>query len=261
MPQSKPAGQVMNELIRLLDAGYREIVITGVMIGKYSWEGDDLSALVTRFVGVPGNFRVHLSSLNPGMVNSRLLDLVSSDKVVKHLHLSLQSGSNAVLRKMNRHYTREEYLAVVESIRETVPLFNITTDLIVGFPGETESDFRDSISLIRDAGFSHVHTFRFSPRPGTAAAAMPGQVPEGVKRERSEEVMALCNRQKIDYYRKFDGMGSVFLSERFRSGLTSGFNEYYAPVVVPGFLERNRFYKVRTVLDEEHVRLTGSLAG
>ena len=138
-------------------------------------------------------------------------------------------------------------------------MYNFTTDLIVGFPGETENDFQDSIDVIKDVGFSHVHTFRYSPRPGTAAAEMPDQVPESVKRRRSREVIALYTRQKMDYYRKFDGMGSIFLSERFRRGFTSGFNEYYVPVGVPEPLARNQFYAIQTVLDEKNFRLNGTV--
>nr|HPG51029.1 MiaB/RimO family radical SAM methylthiotransferase [Spirochaetota bacterium] len=171
-PQSKPADRVAGELARLLEAGYREIVLSGVMIGNYRDGETDLAALVARLLSAEGRYRVHLTSISPLSVNPALIDLLSHEKIVRHLHLSLQSGSDRILAAMNRHYTRAAYRELTDRIRGGIPDFNFTTDVIVGFPGETGADFEDTLGLIRDAGFSHVHTFRFSPRPGTKAALM-----------------------------------------------------------------------------------------
>ena len=179
--------------------------------------------------------------------------------MVKHLHLSLQSGSDRVLRNMNRPYTREEYRALTERIRSAVPDFNFTTDVIVGFPGETEEDFADTLDLVRAVGFSHVHTFRYSPRPGTAAAAMGDPVPEKVKTERSSAVIGLNAGQKPAYYARFSGRETRFLSERCRGGVTTGFNEYYVPIEVAEKLPRNRFFTVATRLDPGKSVLTGEV--
>ncbi len=261
VPQSRPAEDIFAEFDSLIGKGFKEIVLTGVMIGNYSSGRYDLAALVSSLLKKDGDFRLHLSSLNPDSVTPGLTDLLGHDKIVRHLHLSLQSGSDIVLARMNRRYTGKDYMRIIDRVRNYFPLFNFTTDIIVGFPGETESDFADTMSLIRDAGFSHVHTFRFSPRPGTAAASMGDTVTEAVKSKRSAAVTGLYKAQKSAYYSAFDGMRTVLLSERFRNGYTSGFNEFYVPVVVAGKLERNRFYPVETKRDDSGTRLVGTLAG
>ena len=256
-PQSKPAGLVVDEFTRLVDAGYREIVLTGVMIGEYDHSGLDLAGITGRLLDIDGRFRIHLTSLTPIYVTPGLTALLSHDRMVKHLHLSLQSGSDEILRKMNRPYTREEYLSLVETIRNEIPDFNFTTDVIVGFPGETEENFIDTLGLIREAGFSHVHTFRYSPRPGTKAAEMKDSVAEKVKTERSRRVIELYTRQKGEYYARFNGRESLFLSERTRRNVTSGFNQYYAPIEVKERLPRNTFFTVKTRLEPGRLVLSG----
>jgi threonylcarbamoyladenosine tRNA methylthiotransferase MtaB len=258
-PQSKPASQVKEEFTRLVRAGYKEIILTGVMIGKYQSGDDGLADLTEELLSTEGRFRVHLTSLTPVYLSPRLMGLFAHGKMVKHLHLSLQSGSNAVLKMMNRTYTREQYISLAESIRGKIPDFNLTTDVIVGFPGESEADFRDTIDLIKKAGFSHVHTFRYSPRPGTRAAEMKDTVPEAEKKERSREIISISAIKKREYYSRFNGRKSTFLSERSRLGITSGFNEYYAPVEVGARLPRNEFFTVVTALEPEKSRLTGTI--
>ncbi len=260
-PVSKPSSQVLDEFRLLLDAGYREIILTGVMIGRYESGGDRLEDLVERVLETGGRFRVHLTSISPVYVTPRLIALMGHGNMVKHLHLSLQSGSDRVLRSMNRHYTRDEYRALTERIREKIPDFNFTTDVIVGFPGETVEDFADTLDLVDAVGFSHVHTFRYSPRPGTAAAALPDSVPEKVKSERSRAVIKLNARQKTAYYARFNGRETLFLSERSRGGVTTGFNEYYAPVEIAGTLPRNRFITVITKLGPGKSVLEGTPRG
>ncbi len=258
-PQSKPAEMVVEELVRLVDAGYREIVLSGVTIGNYRDGNTDLAGLIARLFSLEGRFRVHLTSISPLSVTPALIDLLAQGKIVRHLHLSLQSGSDRVLAAMNRHYTRAAYLALVDRIRSGIPDYNFTTDVIVGFPGETEADFGETIGLIRDAGFSHVHTFRFSPRPGTKAASMEDSVPEKTKTERSGRVIELAAAQKLDYFRRFDGRESLFLSERTRRGVTTGFNEYYAAIEVEGKLPRGEFFTVRTRLEDGKQVITGKI--
>ncbi|HOT43558.1 MAG TPA: MiaB/RimO family radical SAM methylthiotransferase [Spirochaetota bacterium] len=257
--QSKPADLVADEFRRMIEAGFREIILAGVMIGNYRDGGTGLAGLVRRLLSVEGRFRLHLTSLMPVYVTPELIDLFHSEKIVKHLHLSLQSGSNAVLALMNRPYTREDYLTLAGMIRSAVPDFNFTTDVIVGFPGETETDFLDTLGLIRDVGFSHVHTFRYSPRPGTKAAAMEDTVSEAEKKERSGQVIELSTALKQQYYRRFNGRESLFLSERCRGAITTGFNEYYAPVEVADKLPRNEFFSVTTRLEEGKQSLSGTV--
>ncbi len=259
--QSKPSDLVTDEFRRMIDAGYREIILAGVMIGSYRDGGTGLAGLVRRLLSIGGTFRVHLTSLMPVYVTPELIELYHDDKMVKHLHLSLQSGSNGILERMNRPYTREDYLSLVGRIRSVVPDFNFTTDIIVGFPGETEGDFLDTMGLIDGVGFSHVHTFRYSPRPGTKAASMEDTVTEAEKKERSGRVIGLSAALKLRYYGRFNGRESTFLSERSGGGITTGFNEYYAPVEVSDKLQRNEFFTVKTHLEEGKQALNGIVIG
>ena len=258
-PKSKPAEAVRREFVELLDAGYREIVLTGVMIGKYDGDGTSLAGLVSSLLETPGEFRIHLTSISAAFVDTRLIDLMAHDRIVKHMNLSLQSGSDRVLGMMKRGYTAREYMRTIEKIKSVEPDFNFTTDVIVGFPGETESDFGETLGLVREAGFSKIHTFRYSPRPGTASASVDDDVPDQTKKARSEAVIGLGMELKRRYYARFDGRESVFLSERSRGGETRGFNQYYVPVEIDSALRRNRFYRIVTVPGPDGLSLRGAL--
>ena len=262
-PRNKPRDRVIDEFARLVDAGFREIVLTGVMIGNYSergrGDGSDLADLTEDLLGLPGRFRLHLTSLMPTCVTPKLTALLAHEKMVKHLHLSLQSGSDAVLRRMNRPYGRREYLSLCDMIRRGVPDVNLTADVITGFPGETEGEFLDTLRILRAAGLSRVHAFRYSPRPGTAAASMPGQVPESVKRERSGRLIEEGETLAREYRGRFHGRRSIFLSERARGGVTTGYNEYYLPVEVAGALPRGEFFSVITRHEPGREALAGEV--
>lgn len=257
VPVSKPFDSVINEFRELLDNGYKEIILTGVNIGKYSYEKNNLADLAEAILSLDGEFRLHLTSLDPECATERLLSLFSENRMVKHLHLSLQSGSNTVLERMNRPYSREDYLNVSETLKKINGDFNFTTDIIAGFPGETDYEFEETISLIKEIGFSHIHTFRYSPRPGTKAAEMNNQVPEIVKTERSREIIKLFNEQKVDYYKRFSGRHGILLSEKCNKNITTGFNEYYIPVEIHEKLEKNCFFKITTSYNETKNLLTG----
>lgn len=258
-PQSKPARSVLEELRQLYEAGYREFLLSGICIGNYFHDGKGLDYLLEQILELPGDFRIHLSSISPLSVTKEIVSMLRHDKMVKHLSLSLQSGSDNILKKMNRHYTAYEYLKIVESIKQQIPLFNFTTDIIVGFPGETEKDFRESLSVVKEADFSHVHTFRFSARPGTAAASMTETVPEAVKTERSRRLIKQTGIQKTGYYKRFDELESVFLNEGVRNGLSHGFNEYYVPVSLEDILPVNRFFRIRTRFVKDENILKGNM--
>ncbi len=258
-PVSKPMRQIKEEFHRLIDSGYREIILSGVNIGKYSDNGRKLAFLVSQLLNFAGDYRIHLTSMDPDLTDDELLSLFGESNMVKHLHLSLQSGSNTVLKRMNRDYKAEKYLKVVERLKSIDRDFNFTTDIIVGFPGETQEEFRETEELVREVGYSHIHTFRFSPRPGTVAATMPDQVREQIKTERSSAITELFLKQKRDYYKRFNNRESLLLTEKVRGNMTTGHNEYYIPVEVSHRLERNSFYPVRTMVNESGKALTGSL--
>ena len=258
-PQSRSYNDIISEFSLLLENSYKEIILTGVNIGKYCDNGKDLGALIRGILELDGTFRLHLTSLDPDCAPDELLSLFSDPRMVRHLHLSLQSGSDTVLRRMNRPYTRADYLRAVNKLKSVDTDFNFTTDIIVGFPGESEEEFNDSVSLVREAGFSHIHTFRYSPRPGTRAESMDDAVPEIVKTERSREIISLHMEQKNLFYKRFSGRNGIFLSEKFRNGVTTGFNEYYVPVEVQQKLPRNEFFTVRTGYTEKSYKLRGEI--
>ncbi|MCL6581725.1 MAG: tRNA (N(6)-L-threonylcarbamoyladenosine(37)-C(2))-methylthiotransferase MtaB [Firmicutes bacterium] len=224
--RSRPAAEVVAEAERLVALGLREIVVAGIHLGAWGKdlteaerEGLTLPGLVRRLADIPGLARVRLSSIEPGEVGDDLIELLATHpKVCRHLHVPLQSGSDRILRLMNRHYTAAEYLGTVERARRAVPLLGLTTDVLVGFPGETDEDFRATCEVVRKAGFARLHVFRYSRRPGTPAAGMPGQVPAEVKRERSLELIRLGEEVGFAFRRGLVGLVLEVLVERVRPG-------------------------------------------
>ncbi len=209
--RSKPADVVLREAQALVEAGHREIVVTGVFLGAYGQESvrrknwpnqrnDNLANLLDKMTQIPHLARIRLSSLEPVDVTPRLLDTFCKHRnIMPHLHLSLQSGSNAVLKKMCRQYNADEFREKVESAKLRLDRPAITTDIIVGFPGETDADFEQTIDLAKDVGFAKMHVFSFSPRKGTAAANMQGTVNNKVVKERSR----ILHNLNIELSQKF----------------------------------------------------------
>lgn len=243
---SKDFQETVEEFRELIACGAKEVVFTGVMVGRYASGGKTLPDLLESLLSQPGEFRLHLASFSPDLVEDRLIELFCHEKMVKHFNLSLQSGSDRILKRMNRAYTAGDYLKTVEKIRKKIPLFNLTTDLIQGFPGETEEDFELTLKLMQQAEFSHVHAFRYSPRRGTAAAQFKDPVPEPVKALRNQRVIELSQILKQNFYQRFQGQRAVFLPEGGRSteSHAQGFTQYYLPVKVTQFLPANHFVPV-----------------
>lgn len=237
--RSRPAEEVVEEVRTLVAAGYREVVLTGINTALYGTEeGADctLSELLTMLDGLEvsgGDFRIRLSSLEPTVVDKDNVEkIVDHKRLCHHLHLSVQSGSNSVLRSMNRHYTREDYLDIVRMLRSYDPLFGITTDIIVGFPGETENDFEDSLDIVAQAGFGRTHVFRYSPRKGTAGARMKDQINDTAKKQRAaalEEKGGRIEREFIEANR--DAVHEVLVEER-ADGYATGYTGNYIRVYI-----------------------------
>ena len=185
-PRSRPPEEIIREVDSLAGHGYREVVLCAIKMGIYGRDlGTDLTALLRRLLRETDVERVRLSSLEANDVPRELLDLLAEDpRVCPHLHLPLQSGSDPVLAAMQRPYSRREYDAVVEYAFRSIPNFVLTTDLLVGFPGETEADFGDSLSALEAIGFGKTHLFRYSARRGTRAHRMPGHLPNDEKDRR-----------------------------------------------------------------------------
>jgi threonylcarbamoyladenosine tRNA methylthiotransferase MtaB len=229
--RSRPLPEVVAEVRSMVAAGYGEVVVTGVQISAYSWQGSRLFELVEALLRETAVPRLRLTSIAPWDLDERLLGLWSDPRLCRHLHLSLQSGSTATLRRMRRPYTAESYARLLEQVRAAVPGVGITTDVITGFPGETREEFEESLALVARAGFAKVHVFPFSSRPGTEAATLPGQVSPEEKKERTERMLAVAEDAERAFHRAFLGTRQTVLWERPRDGgMGQGYTDNYIRV-------------------------------
>lgn len=234
--RSRPRAEVLAEIAALVRDGYREIVLTGVHIGAYGREsGDSLAGLIRAILAQPtAPTRLRLSSIEPWDLTPDFFDLWQDERLCRHLHLPLQSGCDATLARMNRRYTVAEFAALVDRARTTIPDLAITTDLIVGFPGESEAEFAASLAFVEQTGFARAHVFVFSPRPGTPAARMSGQIDPRVRRERAMQMTRVARRSSEAFRRPFIGRQMTVLwetrrADRLWSGLTDNYIRVFAP--------------------------------
>lgn len=234
--RSRNIEEIELEAKLLIDKGFKEIVLTGINTALYGVEfGETIELAVKTVCELPGDFRVRLSSLEPTVVDIKgVNNLLKYDKLCHHLHLSLQSGSNDVLKKMNRKYTKEEYLAIVKILREFDPCYNITTDIIVGFPGETDEDFEDSLDMVRKACFGKVHGFKFSSRHGTKASLMKNTIDGRMKNIRIDNLLNLSEQVASEFRENNLGRITGVLFEEYEEGLLAGYTENYIKVYVKG---------------------------
>lgn len=191
--RSRPAEEVEREVRELVASGCRDVTLLGQNVNSYRG-GCDFAALLERLCRIEGDFVLRFMTSHPKDATDALIDVIAREpKIARHFHLPLQSGSDRILRQMNRKYDRSRYLSLVRSLREKVPEIAITTDVIVGFPGETEEDFLDTLDLLRTVRFDMIYAFIYSPRKGTPAAEMPDQIPRDVQNARFNRLLALQN--------------------------------------------------------------------
>ena len=245
---SRPLPEILDHVKKTLGNGFKELVVTGVNIGRYEWENKHFEDVLEAILELPGDFRLRISSLEPDGFGDRFYDLFRHEKLAPHLHLCLQSGSDKMLLRMRRMYDLKCFSGIVDRFKKNIPDFNFTTDMIVGFPGETEADFKQSVQVVRDFGFSHVHTFKYSVRKGTRAARMDGQVPEKIKNDRSAIIRKLSDEMREKYLRNFIPKEQTVLIEKTDpGGFASGYGEHYIPVKFRGNqLQKNTFRRIRT---------------
>jgi len=226
---SRPMAHILDEVRRLVDNGYREVVLTGIHLGHYGVDWNRhaakrdwvrLAHLVERIARLPGDFRLRLSSIEATEVTRELVSVLADhgDKVAPHLHISMQSGSDSVLRRMRRRWGSRRFVDRCELVKSRLDRPAITTDVIVGFPGETDAEFAETIATARAVGFSKIHIFPFSPRRGTPAATMPNQVPPHVQQERSRALAAVEAELRDDYFRSLRGRSLRVLVESKADG-------------------------------------------
>jgi threonylcarbamoyladenosine tRNA methylthiotransferase MtaB len=232
--RSRPVAEILEQVNRLAAEGVREVVLTGVHLGGYGSDiGLALDDLIRAVLAGTDILRIRLGSLEPWELPQGFWDLFADPRLMPHLHLPLQSGSDAVLRRMARRCRTDEFARLVGKARERVADFNVTTDIIAGFPGETEDQWRETLAYVQAIGFGHVHIFAFSPRSGTKAATLPDQVPEQVKRARSHEMHVLASRMKRRILEGYLGRRLPVLVEGRLAGASDGAWFGYTPNYLP----------------------------
>ena len=241
--RSRDPEEVVRQAQQLVDAGYLEIVLTGIHTGGY---GEDLKdynlAQLLRDIenNVKGLKRLRISSIEASQLSDEVIDVLKDSKiVVRHLHIPIQSGSDTVLKRMRRKYTMEFFANRLDRLREALPDLAITSDVIVGFPGETEEEFMETFNFIRDQRFSELHVFPYSKRTGTPAARMDNQVDEDVKNERVHRLIALNDQLAVEYASRFEGeVLEIIPEEAYKldstSNMVEGYTDNYLKVVIPG---------------------------
>ena len=213
---SIPPEMLVRQVSQRVEEGYKEVVLTGTQLGSYGFDlaGANLKGLLERLLGETGVKRLRVSSLQPQEITWELLGLWDDPRLCPHFHMPLQSGSDHVLKRMRRRYTAAQYAEAVERVRASVPGVAITADVIVGFPGEEEWQFRESLEIAEKMGFASMHVFPYSVRPGTSAAYMEPRVDERAKRGRMEEMLALAGQQASTFRRRSIGTTRWVLWER-----------------------------------------------
>ncbi len=244
--RSMPLDEVAKEAARLGEAGYREIVVTGIHLASYGRGTEHgLMDAVRAVHAAPGVKRVRLGSLEPMTVTEDFARQASElEGLMRQFHLSLQSGSAAVLKRMHRRYTPEEYLAAAQTLRRYMPDCAVTTDIIVGFPGETEAEFAETLAFVEEAGLARIHVFPYSRRTGTVADRMDGQVDEAVKRDRARRLIELGNQLERRFVSQLLGsVQEVLFETPAGDGLAEGYTGQYVRVrakAQPGRIARVR---------------------
>ena len=246
--RSRPVESVVKEANTLIEKGYREIVLTGINTALYGTEKgfeSSLEELVAALDALPGDFRIRLNSLEPTVVDANYLtSLLKYKKLAHHAHLSAQSGSDEVLKSMNRHYTSSDYLGMVKALRDFDPHYGITTDIIVGFPGETEDDFEKTLELVREASFIHVHGFPYSVRLYTPAAEME-QIDPSVKKERNRRLLELADEESKRFMGSLIGTVQRVLIEEKEKGYWKGHADNFAMVYTNDECRENGFFDIK----------------
>jgi tRNA-2-methylthio-N6-dimethylallyladenosine synthase len=246
MEYSRPVAALLHEARRLVARGVREVTLLGQNVNGYHGEGPDgqattLAGLIRHLAGVEGLARIRYMTSHPrDMTDDLIAAHGEEEKLMPYLHLPFQAGSDRVLAAMNRKHTAADYLGMIAQIRGARPDIALSTDIIVGFPGETETDFQATLALVRDVGFAHAYSFKYSPRPGTPASTMDGQVPEEEKRDRLERLQAVLEEGHAQYNRACIGRSLPVLFEKAgrRSGQLVGRSPYLQLVYADAGPER-----------------------
>lgn len=231
---SRPFNDILDNITFLYHQGFKEFVLTGINIIHYNYNTKTLEDLISAIYCIEGGFRIRLSSCEPHKISDKLIDLFKNKKMGQHIHIPLQSGSDRILKAMARKYDTNYYTKLIDKIRKNIPNINITTDIMVGFPGEKEEDFNNNVKIIKRCKFTHVHTFKYSKRNGTPAANMPEQVPEINKTIWSKKIRELSKKQNQEYQKKQIGkLFKVLVEDNKKNDYATGFTDNYIKVEIP----------------------------
>lgn len=251
---------VLKEVKTLVDNNHQEIVFTGIHTGSYNSNGHDLTDLIHEVSKLENLKRIRISSIEITELNSKFLnELKNNPKICDHLHIPLQAGSNTILEKMNRKYDLEKFKKIINEIRKIRKNISITTDVIVGFPGETEELFNETMENVKEINFSKVHVFPYSIRKGTKASLMPDQVLENIKHERSKKLICLSNELENNYYKQFLNQEIEVLIEK-NGDYSLGTTSNYLKVKINQKLLNNELVKVN-LINLEGKLLIGEIVG
>lgn len=248
--RSRAIDEIVQEASGLIEKGFKELILTGINTALYGTDlgYDGLEPLIAKIDKINGDFRIRLSSLEPTVIDREYVKkLLKYKKLCPHLHLSIQSGSNKILSKMNRSYDREDYIEITKILKEFDPCYGITTDVIVGFPGEEETDFSDSVKILDEVGFCKVHVFKYSKRDGTKAAEMAEQISGESKNRRSKILMEKAEETSEKFFESNVGaIRSVLFEEITEDGRLMGYTDNYIKAYAEGEETMlNKFFNVK----------------
>ena len=249
--RSRDFNSIIDEVKLLVSEGHKEVVLTGIHTGHYGFDIDtSFSELLEALVKIEGLERLRISSIEITELTDDFMKVLNDSKViVDHLHIPLQSGSNEILKLMNRKYDKEYFINKIEKIRSIRPEISITTDVIVGFPGETEELFEETIDTIKKVNFSKLHVFPFSLRRGTKAETLPNHIDEKTKKERCRKLIDLSEELEKEYFNKFVGKEVVFIPEVYKNGYLIGHTGNYLLVKYKG-CEELIHQNINTVIEK-----------
>ena len=251
--RSNPLDNVLHQIDEITKQGFQELILSGIHLGQWGRDLNpktELYYLLQKFETIKNLKRYRLSSLDPMEFTDELVKTITcSQKFCRHLHISLQSGNNAILKAMNRRYTVEYYSELINKLVENIPDLAIGSDIIVGFPGETEEQFEDTYNNLKNLPISYIHVFSYSKRKGTPASLMENQIPEHIKKERNKKLTALAKEKNLEFRKSFLGKELDVLVERSRDkkiGMLKGVTDNFIPVMLDGSDElKNKIVKIQ----------------
>lgn len=259
--RSRDPKEILEDVLKIEENGYKEVILTGVNISDYQFEEITFSQLLEKLLLSTAEIRIRLSSLEPQNITPEFYKVIQNKRICPHFHIALQSGSDKVLELMNRKYKINDFLFIVHKIRENRVDPFISTDLILGFPGETEKDFADTIQILKKLHFSFIHVFGFSPRKGTKAFRMIPKVPERIRDERVQIIGELNSIFSLEYAKKFLGKVVTVLIEKKDKFFYKGKSENYLDIFISAdsHLEKRKIYPVKIIQIKENGMIIGEL--